>query len=407
MKPLHSTAVHTLRVLLTAPPDTAHAQSWALFDANGRALQHGRSVPGQWPSAQRREAVLAADAVRVVALQLPALPRDRLIAAATYALEDRLATPADDAVVGVGERRPDGRLNAVIAARELVDAVLAATPPFSRAVAEPELASATDGWRWCESESSGFVLTEDGAAFSVSRATGADLPPELALALAQAMRNGRAPATVVVDRPADAVTLARWQGETGIRFVAGTSWRWEAAAPEAFAKATDILAVLRQASPTRTAPKRRRYAFALTLAALALCVHVLAAVASWAWQRAALARAEQSLVPVAREAGAPNAVAADASRAIATLHAEARHRAGLDAPNDAMTLLARAAPALAALPGGALRTATWTGGAWTFELGPLDEATLSGLVQRIDAAGLSSLHAKTGSGVRARITPLP
>ncbi len=94
-------------------------------------------------------------------------------------------------------------------------------------------------------------------------------------------------------------------------------------------------------------------------------------------------------------------------RPLQRLHADARHRAGLDAPNDAMPLLARAAPALAALPSGALRTATWTGGAWTLELAPLDEATLSGFMQRIDAAGLSSLHAKTASGLRARVTPLP
>ncbi len=111
----------------------------------------------------------------------------------------------------VGERGPRGRINAVIAAREFIDALFAAMPPFSRAVAEPELAQPTDGWRWCESDRSGFVRTEDGAAFSVSRAPDAALPPELAIALTQAVRNDRAPANVVVDRSTDAATLARWQ----------------------------------------------------------------------------------------------------------------------------------------------------------------------------------------------------
>lgn len=396
-----------LRVLLAAPPDPARAESWALFDANGRVLQQGRSAPAQWPPAERREAVLAADTVRVVALALPPLPRDRLIAAATYALEDRLATPAEDAVVAIGARGPDGRIDAVIAARELIDALFAATPPFARAVSEPELAQPAEGWRWCESETSGFVRTDDGGAFSVSRAPDAALPPELAHALAQAVRNRRAPAKVVVDRPADATTLAGWQQETGIRFVAGTPWRWEAAPPGSFAAATDVLSALRQASSKRTAPSARRYAFALTVAALALGLQVIAAVGTWAWQRMALARAEQALVPIAREAGARNADAGNAATTIATLHADARHRAGLDAPNDAMPLLARAAPALAALPAGSLRTATWTPGAWTLDLAPLDEGTLSGFMQRLAAAGLSSLHARTASGVRARVTPLP
>lgn len=396
-----------LRVLLAAPPETVRAESWALFDASGRLLQHGRGVPGQWPAAERREAVLAADAVRVVALALPPLPRDRLIAAATYALEDRLATPAEEAVVAVGARGLNGRINAVITARELVAALLAATPPFSRAVAEPELALPVDGWRWCESETGGFVRTGDGAAFWVSRAPNAALPPELVLALAQAVRNGRAPADVVVDRPADAATLARWQQETGRRFVAGTPWRWETAPPASFAAATDVLAARRRASPPPTASPPRIHAFALTVAALALGLHALAAVGTWAWQRVALARAEQALVPIAQEAGARDAVAGDAAKSIAMLHADARHRAGLAAPNDAMPSLARAAPALAALPSGALRTATWTAGAWTLELAPLDEATLSEFMQRIGTAGLSSLHARTASGVRARVTPSP
>jgi hypothetical protein len=401
------TAVRILRVLLVAPPDAAREESWALFDANGRVLQRGRSVPGQWPASERREAVLAADAVRVVALALPPLPHDRLIAAATYALEDRLATPVDDAVVAVSEREPDGRIIAIIAARELVDALFAATPPFSKAVAEPELARTVDGWRWCESEAGSFVRTDEGAAFSASRAPHESLPPELVHALAEAARNGRAPANIVVDRPADASTLQRWQQETGIRFVAGKPWRWDAAAPESFAAATDVLAALRRALSTRAEPSARRYAFALTLAGLALGLHLLAAAGTWAWQRTALARAEQALIPVAQEAGARNAVASDAATSIATLHADARHRAGLAAPNDAMPMFARAAPALAALPAGTLRTATWTAGAWTLELAAIDEAALAEFVQRIGAAGLSGLHARTATGVRARVTPSP
>ena len=396
-----------LRVLVPASLDPARAESWALFDAGDRLLQHGHSVAGQWPPAERREAVIGAEAVRVVALVLPPLSRERLVTAATFALEDRVATPTEDAVVAVGDRGSHGRVTVVMTAREIVDTLFAATPPFARAVAEPTLALPTDGWRWCEAETGGFVRTDDGTAFTVSRSTGDALPTELVLALARAARDDRGPASVVVDRLTDAATLARWQQETGVQFIAGTPWRWETASPSSFAAATDVMAALREASSTRTRSSRPGYSFALGVAALALGLHVLAGLGTWAWQRASLARAEQALVPIAQQAGARNAVASDAAQSIRTLYADARHRAGLPTPNDAMPVLARAAPAFAALPAGALRIATWNAGAWTLELAPLDEAALSGFIQRIGAAGLSLLHARTASGIRARVALSP
>lgn len=396
-----------LRVLLAASPDQARAESWALFDAGGRVLQRGRSVAGQWPPAERREAVIAADAVRVIALVLPPLSRERLVAAATFALEDRVATPTEDAVVAVGDRGADGRVTVVMTDRGLVDALFAATPPFARAVSEPALAPPAAGWRWCEAETGGFIRTDDGAAFAVSHVTGDALPPELVLALAQAARNERSPASVVVDRPADAAVPARWQHETGVAFVAGTPWRWEAATPASFAAATDVMAALCEASSTRERSSKPRFSFALAVAAFAFGLQVLAALGTWVWQRTSLAREEQALVPLAQQAGARAAVASDAATSIKTLYADARHRAGLPSPNDAMPVLARAAPALAALPAGAFRTATWTAGAWTLELAPLDEAALSGFTQRVGAAGLSLLHARTASGVRARVALSP
>jgi hypothetical protein len=92
---------------------------------------------------------------------------------------------------------------------------------------------------------------------------------------------------------------------------------------------------------------------------------------------------------------------------IARVHAEVRHRAGRSAPNDAMPLLARAAPALAALPPGALRTATYAQGAWTIDLGQVDDAAMSALRDRAASVGLSVVHAPTPSGVRARIGAAP
>jgi hypothetical protein len=393
----------TLRVLLPGPLDAARADSWTRVDARGHAIDHGHSVPAQWPQADRREAVIAAEAVRIVTLMLPPLPRSRLVAAATYALEDRLATPAADAAIAIGERGSDGRVGAIVVARDLADALARPGSPFARVVAEPELVPASEGWRWCEGAGGAFVRTADGGAFPVSRAIDDALPPELMLGLAQAKRSGDAPRQVVVDRPATAGQLAQWSRDSGIVFVAGMPWRWDARDPAAYASATDLVSALRRASTVDDAPSANRYATALAVAVAALLLHLLAAGGTLAWQRLSLARAERALVPLAREAGARDASEANAVDTIARLHAEARHRAGLDAPSDAMPVLARAAPALAALPAGALKTATWSGGAWTLDFVPMDDAILAGLSVRLSNAGLAVLHARTASGVRARI----
>jgi general secretion pathway protein L len=397
----------TLRVLLPGPPDAQRADFWTRIDARGQVTDHGRSVPAQWPRADHVEAVIAADAVRIVTLSLPPLPRARLVAAATYALEDRLATPASDAAIAIGERSPDGRVSAIVVARDLADALTRSDSPFERSVAEPQLVPASDGWRWCEGDGGAFVRTADGSAFPVGRPSGDALPPELTLGLASAKRSGDAPRQVIVDRRASAEQLAHWSRECGVAFASGTPWRWDARDPAAHASATDLVSTLRRARTIDEAPRANRYATALGVAVGALALHLIAAGGTLAWQRLALARAEQALVPLAREAGARDASATNASDAIDRQHAEARHRAGLSAPADAMPVLARAAPALATLPAGALKTATWSGGAWTLELAPMDDTIVASLSARLASAGLAVLHARTASGVRARVSHSP
>ncbi len=396
-----------LRVLIAAPPDPRRADAWALFSSEGRVLERGRSVPSAWPAADRREAVLAADAVRVATLALPPLGRSRLIAAATYALSDRLATSANDAAIAVGERRADGRVNAVVVAREISEALRVASVAFARVLAEPQLAPDSTFWRWCEGPDSAFVRTSEGNAFPVSRGDGAALPPELAMALAQAARDGRSPPEVIADRQTSAELLAAWQHAGGVAFRAGTPWRWEEATPAAFAQAQDLLLAGAQRTTTPSPPFARAFTPALAIAALALALHVVATTGSWAWRRIELARVEHALVPLAQQAGANDASLGDPAQAIAKLHADASHRAGLAAPGDAMPLLARASPALAVLPHGTLKTATFGGGAWTLDFAPLDDARLRSLVSRLSAAGLSVRHATTPGGVRFRVTSAP
>ena len=81
--------------------------------------------------------------------------------------------------------------------------------------------------------------------------------------------------------------------------------------------------------------------------------------------------------------------------------------AGLAAPSDATPLLARAAPALAALPAGALKSATYTPGAWTLDLAKLDDGAVAALDRGFANAGLASLQATTPAGTRVRATLAP
>jgi hypothetical protein len=396
-----------LRILLDAPLDPSRAFGWALFDGNGRWLGSGRDPPSGWPAADRREAVVDAESARIVVLALPPLPRERLVAAATFALEDRIATSPDDAALVVGERDASGRVATIVLPREVADTLVNAVPPFARAIAEAELVGTPDGWHWCESERTAFVRTHEGEAFAVSHATGDGLPPELALALGQARREGRAPRSVVADREATPALLDGWQAQTGIAFVAGDPWRWENAPAPAFDAATDLLTSLarRREPPARSA--RMPFALSAAVAATAIVLHVVAGLGTWAWQRFSLAQLRGTQVDIAQRAGAKDVTPENAAAALARVHAQARHRASLPAPVDAMPLLARAAPALAALPPNALKTAGWSGGAWTLELGPLDDAATLAFIQRLNAAGVTALHARTAAGVRARIAPAP
>jgi hypothetical protein len=393
--------MNTLRVRLESPPDLARADPWVLVDDHGRALGSGIDTPQRWPATDRRVAVLAADAVRVLALQLPPLPASRVAAAAAFALEDRLATPLDDAIVAVGPRREGEPVVAIVAGRALAAALAAAQPRFDRAIVEAQLPAEVQGWGWYESRTGGFVRAGDGSAFAVGVAADPALPPELLTALRQAARAGTAPEQVVAARPADTALLAAWTREGGVTFVAGDPWRWESAPASAFATAIDLLAPARAARAASTQRESSLLPTALALAAFAAVLHLAATAATWGWRKVEVARSERALEGIARELGAT------APAGIARAHADARHRSGRAAPSDALPLLARAAPALAALPAGALRTATYGQGAWTLELAKVDEAALAALRDRAGSAGLTVVHAPTASGVRARIGVAP
>jgi hypothetical protein len=397
-----------LRALLTAAPAANRAESWALFDAAGTCVRTGNDPPAAWPTADKVEFVLAAAHVHVARIALPPLPASRVADAARFSLEDQLAGFDGTQHIAVSTQARDGGIGVAVASRSLLASISAAHTGVTRIIAEPQLAPPAAVWTWCarDADAAGFVRRPDGSAFPVDvpPRDGA-LPPELALALGQARRSGSVPPRVRVDAPFAASSLSRWQRETGVIFEPGTPWRWEAAPPAVFADAIDLLPGPAAApAASRTSPGRL-FAPALALAAAALFIHLVATVGEWASLRYETWRAEREWIAVAADAGVPpdaGATPVAARAALVRRYAALRHAQGLPAPEDALPLLARATPALAALPAGAVKSAAYADGHWTLDLAHSDAAVIADLDARLRAAGVPALVASSAAGTRVR-----
>lgn len=393
----------TLRVLQDGATGAAVEVPWALYE-RGRLAQRGRGPASAWPAATRREAVLAASVVRLAHVKLPPMSAERVVQAAAFALEDQLAGPAGAHHLAVSPRTGDG-FDVAIVGRTIAASL---AKGFDRVVAEPALADkpAAGTWRWYRSGAAGgFVRRADGSAFAVgSVERGRGLPLELTLPLRQARAAQPPLARVDVAFAVDDAQLQAWSDEAGIPFARGAPWRWDAEQVDE-AAGFDLLqgefARTRVPAPDRA---RRRFRWAATLAAAALVVYVGGAIVQWTSLRLRYWQAQRELVATVRQAGVADAAdARAAAAALAARFAEARHRAGLAAPADALPLLARAAPALALLPAGAIRSATYASGAWTIDLGKTDPAQAGAAERTLRLAGLSTLTATTAAGTRMRI----
>ena len=403
----------TLRVLVGAPPVRGRPQPWALFDDAGACVRTGLDAPESWPPADRVEAVLEASQVRIASVALPPLAPARVASAATFAVDDQLAGPADAQHLAVSRQHADGRVRVVIAARALVAALRersAAPRPFARVIAEPDLAVPYAGWRWCaaEARADGFVRRSDGSAFPVFSQARADaLPAELALALAQARREGKPPTEVRAECDVEDAALSRWRQETGIPFVPGDGWRWSSASAAAFADAVDLLqGDFALVTPAPAGGRGRLFVPALMLAAAALALHVVATLGEWGalkFDRWREARAWTTLATSAGISGAATENPAQAQAAIARRYAELRHAQGMTAPDDALPLLARATPALRTLGAANVKSAAYADRHWTIDVARADPAAIAELDARLKDAGVPSLIATSAGGTRIRL----
>ena len=402
-----------LRVYIDEPPDAERDAAWAVFDAAGRATSSGRGRPAAWPAAARREAVVAARHGRLVKLNIPPLPPGRIEAAARFALEEQLVDAPEDNHIAIAPQRSDGNLRAAIVARAWMDAFASASQrcgiTWNRAVLESDLAPASPRlWRWCASSVTrpGFVRTDRGASLAVGSANGDAPPAELSLALSRG--GADAPRAVRVD--AEGVTpalLAQAGSSTGVEFVGGTPWRWAEATPAAFSGAIDLLRDT-PGVPRRQAFDFRRLRPALWLVVAALGIHIVATIGSWLWLRWETASIERDIAALAR-AAVPEfaqAPAGEGSAAAALLRRERdlRHRAGLAAADDFLPLLARAAPALASLPAGALRSLSYADGRLLLDLQKIDSAQAARLQRELQSAGLVAIAAPTAAGARLQVS---
>jgi type II secretion system protein L len=403
----------TLRVLFAHPPSPEREVDWALFDDGGACTASGRDLPDELPRAERYEAVVAASQARIATVALPPMATSRLASAARFALEDQLAGPPEALHLAVSAQQPNGSIRAAIVDRTLLQTIANAGGMLARPlriVAEPDLAPKAQGWRWCGNEDrDGFVRCPDGSAFPVDalRSDGL-LPSELVLALAQAKRGGTTPSQVHVDAPFPESLLARWQRETGVAFRVGKPWQWHAAAPAAYSAALDLMPGAGPPVPATPRPDpARMFVPALWIAVAALALHLLATAGEWAWLKLDAWSNAREWTALAVGAGiAPESAdtPAAARAALGRRYAELRHAQGLPAPDDALPLLARAAPALAALPQGTVKNASYADGHWTLELTRADAAMLDDLDARLRQAGVPALMAVAGTSARVRLS---
>ena len=127
------------------------ALDYTLLNANGQATDNGHAQPALLPRAQRVLAVLPAEQLTLLALNLPAMPPQRLQAALTGALEERLLHDPIGVHLAAGPREADGSVRLACAceraplAAALQALALAGREPAA-VVPEPVLLAPAEAW---------------------------------------------------------------------------------------------------------------------------------------------------------------------------------------------------------------------------------------------------------------------
>ena len=403
----------TLRVLLRDAPRADRADPWALFDDAGRAsCDEGTDRPRR---GRRRDRAKPSSPPSARASSCSRCRRCRRRACrrrSRYALEDQLAGGDDPPRVarGTAARRRSRRRGRSRRARRSTRCCSDPHVVAHRARGGARAGDRRRGRWYASGAGGGFVRTPAGS-FAGDAVGAMRCPPELAVALAQARRAprlaGRGARRVRLRRGASSRASRAKRACPSRRAPPGggpTRARRSPTLPDWRADARRRRARTTAHARTRLSPRRSRW----QRPALALHVGATLVAMGGAAHRRVAHRSRDRRARARRPACADTS---STSAAVGRPRAPPRRRApprGLAAPGDALPLLGQAAPALAELPRGALKSATYTDGAWTLELAQGGRRRARGAsIARSRARGVAVLQAPTAAGVRMRLVAPP
>jgi general secretion pathway protein L len=346
--------------------------------------------------------------VRLARVNLPKVSPAQLPVALLYALEDQLAGEPETHHVAPGARGADGSIAVAIVSK----AWLAETAALfdrqgirlSRLVPESCLPARGPGeWVWVDATPGGFVLTEEGASFAVD-SSDVNLPAPLALALdAQALHKGGTTTVRCYAAPQrHDVIRSALSAHGAVAFE--SSWDWRNTSPATMAAAINLLcgefSPRAEASPSE---RWQRFRPALWLACTALAVQVLASVIEWSALELRNWRLHREMRGIYAATFPDAPLAGPVDREFARRYAQATHARGELAPDDALPLLAHAAPLLrqAGLPD--WRALAYAQSFVTIEFPRLSTAKVHELQIALRAVGVSCVAADFDGGTRVRL----
>jgi len=406
-----------LYVRLTRDANVPGTRSaWVLRDGRGALLRRGEDTFAALPAADQIVGVLAQELVQIRAVALPPGRRARTPAALANAMEPYLLTePQANYVVLLEESSAGGAVLAAVA-RSWLDTVLgelarAHRRPSRLIVESALLGRSRDSWIAVCRADGGFLATPDGVAIALDRAPDDGVPEGLVWQARAAVAAGSAPRVLRVHPDATVRFDAHsWQDALGVAVERASPWDWTLAtgADSGFKldAATDFLAALGR-ERSAGAPRMRAWRLPLTLAALALVLHIGATVTLWGMRSAERAKLRTEIESVFRKSVSASEPLVDAVLQTRRALAAAQRASGLYAPDDFASLLGRVAAESSGIASNALASLQYSGGVLTAEWRGVSAAAIERIVEQLRARGLRVEIATAAPLVRLTVRAEP
>ncbi|MDR0588567.1 MAG: hypothetical protein LBG61_06330 [Burkholderiales bacterium] len=382
-----------IRVYIDRPFDARDEYEWALFDAHGQCQREGKTLPADFPKADRHHAVLSVTLTPSVILRLPPMSGARLEGAVRLALEDRLIGAVDAYAISLA-LLPEGGVLVRRVEKSLLDALKKAG--FTQVISEADLVETFHNtWQCCvNAHGAGFVRRDDKTAFSV-HLSGESMPQELALALKQ---SDPKPEAVVLQMPHAHRIAAHWQNSDPlIRWRAGQPWNLMRAPSDRFAAAVNLLPQDKKTAGVASMSLHPFWRYGVIALLLAGVLHVAATTLAWGYAHFSRRQIVDGFERLAKEAGVPVQASPVATQKALDRALENKwHKAGLLAPDDAIALLAKCAAVLSAMP--PARSAQYDHGSWTLEWSQLSPEQQKAVETQLRREGLSVMGGVNPSG---------